>query len=616
MRLMSGLAALLYLLPSLASDVTMELGELHALAVNKPLFDGNSKPLSVIRGTGTTELGFPMEGPQNAVLTLDPTADFPIIVAGVEIQPGETVSLKVTVADPKRGFEVPVYPGVEGVLGSAPFVMTIDRVYGRGCPDSYEFSEESCTQFRTMVVDWYCQDASYQLKSNQECHKPQYESMIKSCPSGFSLEYSSNTCSKFKQVVANKTCAAGFDLNSSSCIKLLTASLQFTCSSGLLHGEQCIGTTVTPATAYCANGYAQRNGRCELMLIEEPIYSCSGGTLSGGRCITQLTEPATSSCPVGFYSSGSSCNKQTTIAATAFCEVGTLSGASCVSIASKPAKLNFEYGCPDGGSLKPGNVCYQLYSSHKSMALPEGSGWDCTNEDVMPGEPATLICERTYSASMMGTSYSCETGWSVIGSNCQKSTSTAVAYSCTSGYTLSGSNCLRNTTTGLVYSCANGTLSGNVCLVSNSSDAEMSCASGFSINETSCTKLLLKPYDYQCSSGWDLSGSSCSQATSSAATPFCEPDYSISAGKCIKTLVTSVDYECEPGWVLSGSKCSTTLKQAAIQEGCPIGSQPHQGDQCINMLIVSALPRCESPYLFDSVNLRCEYTDIKPIGFY
>lgn len=182
-------------------------------------------------------------------------------------------------------------------------------------------------------------------------------------------------------------------------------------------------------------------------------------------------------------------------------------------------------------------------------------------------------------------SYSCPSGWTLVGTNCTMTLTQPadVSYSCPGGGSLSGQTCTQSqpaTVSG--YTCPSGfSLSGTNCtqaLTQAASVSGYSCPADYMLRGTTCVRTLQQSATpvYSCPAGYELSGTSCTSASTYAATPnySCPADYTISGTACYKTQtqVASISYSCPNGYTQSGSNCNqTTSYSAAATYVCPTG---------------------------------------------
>jgi hypothetical protein len=96
------------------------LGTLTTLAVNLNILDNNNLPLSSIKATLMRDnAGQLANGPQNMIFSLRSDANFDVLVQGVLVKVGQTVTMTVNAIN--GTIDIPVYPAVKGMGGHAAF---------------------------------------------------------------------------------------------------------------------------------------------------------------------------------------------------------------------------------------------------------------------------------------------------------------------------------------------------------------------------------------------------------------------------------------------------------------------------------------------------------------
>ncbi|WP_343640036.1 RHS repeat-associated core domain-containing protein, partial [Roseateles sp.] len=154
------------------------------------------------------------------------------------------------------------------------------------------------------------------------------------------------------------------------------------------------------------------------------------------------------------------------------------------------------------------------------------------------------------------------------------------------------------------YSCpSGGTLSGQVCVSPSTVAATLSsysCPSGGSVSGSSCvvTSTSAASVSYSCPAGQAVSGSSCvaTNTETQGASPVyaCDAGYTLSGSTC-STVVSSAAtpvYSCSQGFTLSGTQCTsstTTTVAATPNYSCPSG-QALSGSTCTATNTAAASP--------------------------
>ena len=107
----------------------INIGNIDTLSINNGLLLPNNKPISVIETEVLRdEVGNIAQGLQTLYITLRSDADFPIIVSGVTVNPGETKEVLINIDDSNGKLYLPVYPAIKDVKGSAPFMVTMPAI--------------------------------------------------------------------------------------------------------------------------------------------------------------------------------------------------------------------------------------------------------------------------------------------------------------------------------------------------------------------------------------------------------------------------------------------------------------------------------------------------------
>lgn len=405
------------------------------------------------------------------------------------------------------------------------------------------------------------------------------------------------------------------------------ASVTYTCSTGILVGQQCVTTTTYQASVgnSCNAGDSLSGSTCTHILsysASVASYSCpSGGTLSGSTCTIASSQAATPaySCPSGGELNGTTCTTVSSYAASEnhSCPNGwSLSGSTCTSTSSYGATAS--YSCPNGWSLD-GTMCRtnSSYGATPAYGCPSGGVLDGT----------TCRVATTYGATL---SYSCPGGGGLSGTNCNRNDDYAASsggYSCNAGDSLSGSTCthIRWDPATPNYSCPAGyTLSGTTCTTSTSVGATPSLhCNGFGnlwpdgetciavdvkvdyIEDDGWAQCEAAAYDYglvaleaswggsrpgwqwrrcrlggipggySCPNGGTLNGNQCVSASSQAATlNFSCNAGSLSGDRCAvaEPYAATATYSCPSGGSLDGTTCrKTTTYAATASYSCPSG---------------------------------------------
>lgn len=276
---------------------------------------------------------------------------------------------------------------------------------------------------------------------------------LKVCPTGSTLNITTNKCevpmTAPYTAAPSYSCPLGNTLTgNSTCLGTYAASVIYDCpSGGGLQGTMCVTTSSYGGTrSYTLNnnGYSGKNNVNLPQLSVFPGSVRINGTcfssLDACGCFGQTTVAqiysnaryyhlcgswGTYTCPTGgvLGPDGITCTKTSQYGATVTntCPSGgTLSGAVCNT--SNSATLT--YHCPNGGTLN-GMAC--VYACPTGMAYNSGTG-NCEGDPAVVANsnfnPATSVCDTTYSASISGaTLFNTPfgyTGTTVAGTGCVK----------------------------------------------------------------------------------------------------------------------------------------------------------------------------------------------------
>jgi hypothetical protein len=96
------------------------LGKMTTLAVNWNILDNNNRPMSSIKATLMRDnAGQLANGAQNMIFSLRADANFDVLVQGVLVKVGQTVTMAVNAVN--GTIDIPIYPAIKGLEGHAAF---------------------------------------------------------------------------------------------------------------------------------------------------------------------------------------------------------------------------------------------------------------------------------------------------------------------------------------------------------------------------------------------------------------------------------------------------------------------------------------------------------------
>ena len=106
----------------------LNLGVLSTFAVTSALKLPDDQPLNMlVTDPLRTEEGYIARGEQAGVVTLRSDAEYPIMILGQIVNPGQTVEVKLQ-PESDGSLSVPIYPSVPGQSGSADFMLELPQI--------------------------------------------------------------------------------------------------------------------------------------------------------------------------------------------------------------------------------------------------------------------------------------------------------------------------------------------------------------------------------------------------------------------------------------------------------------------------------------------------------
>ena len=496
------------------------------------------------------------------------------------------------------------------------------------CPPDKPWNGTTCEKINKQPAELNC-PVNFTWDGTQ-CAKPDSTAATINCPSGHT--WNGTSCEKNESISATGSCSAssvsaGFSWNGSSCTKNDYQGATPSCSSGYSwNGSSCTKDESQGATPSCSSGYSWNGSNCAKNESQGATPSCSAGfTWNGSTCTKTESLSASPSCVAGFTWDGSSCSKNESQGATQSCATGfTWNGSTCTKNETQGATPTCASGFTWNGSDCAKNESQRATDSRSCPELRRQmcgpSRWTVAIE-VSMGKSVCTYTDHEHCGSWSTTApievkYSCQSGWTLSGSTCNRSLTQAPTYSCQSGWTLSGSTCNRSATQAPTYSCPSGwTVSGSTCNRSTTQAPAYSCPSGWTVSGSSCNRSATQAPTYSCPSGWTVSGSTCNRTSTQSPTYSCPSGWAVSGSTCNRTSTRSPTYSCPSGWTVSGSDCSRTLFGSTTYSCPSSGGWSLSGNQCNRVLNATPTYSCPPTGGWSLVGTSCERTLTQPQSY-
>jgi len=586
----------------------VDLNEIRTLAANEPLSYDNGEPVSVIDTGIIADInGNIARGPHSFDFTLGSDAAFPVVIKGVEVHPGQTITLVENMTNVDSRLVLPVYPAQLGVDGKAQFSLDIPNIYITACPAGYTEDVNDCfkisydeltyvcptseTTYREDTKDCrgeriipstpYC-DAPFTL-TNGTCVNEFSVPAEGTCPLEAGWTKSGTTCNFYEQKPI-QNCPVGFTQIGNYCHEVTTKLEK--CNNGFTNrGDACYKDETINANEMCPSGFTLSSGECRRLVTTATLFSCNSGyTLNGQTCTKPLSETATTSCPSGYTKQGGNCTKSVpanTYCASGYSKVGTtcertdtaVLALSCSSPYSLQGSVCFDEKpttttCPSGYTVVNSTTCSKTATA--TFGCP--AEYPTFDSDA----DACYIEEREY--KLIDPFQACEVEGGIQGAG---DTVWREDYS----YKGFQTRCYRD--------------------IKRYSDKTWDCPTGYDYASGQCHKnITVTP---TCPAPYSKVSGKCEHTV--ATTKTCPSGYTQSGSQCVKTTTTSVNYQCNSGYTLSGSTCTTTLPYTY---NCP-SHLTVQGSNCIGESSVPATAYCPTSYTMK--NGTCERTDKEPVVY-
>jgi hypothetical protein len=283
-------------------------------------------------------------GYQEAIITLEPTSDFPIEVLGQTLNPGESQTVTIDLGVSGGRLNIPLVPLSDGVEGKTnlmfeiPSLATIyndsdgwQKIYDLaggcssegGCSTVLPYGEFTETQLSKLIPSsMKCTDGSMPNSSNQ-CTSTYYSnaSQRSTCPAGTykvgGTCYRTKTrltqslhCPSGTRFLEEGTCTAHFEnkgknlgFENYTCSGLMSNKVSMIDTSLAFTNYYCSSLPTLTVRASCLSGETLDSG--SLSCLSNPTqleteYYCSSGTLIGTQCRrTSISAPTVEYCSEG-----------------------------------------------------------------------------------------------------------------------------------------------------------------------------------------------------------------------------------------------------------------------------------------------------------------------------
>lgn len=327
------------------------------LNTSEMLSNANDEALNYLESNIELKLddGRMATGYQEAIITLNPSSDFPLEILGQNLHPGESKAISIDLGLSGGRLKVPLVPLSEGVSGSTSLMFEIpslSTIYNDregwqqifnseggcqkvdGCETSVPYGEFSETKLeKLMPTSLKCSDGTLPNTNNQ-CTRTYYTSASQrsACPTG--SEQVNGKCYQSRTSLSlSKHCPAGTRyLEEGTCNALFEkvgediGFSEYICT-GLPHKVSMISLSGTHTNYYCsslpsltvpakcASGETLDNGSLtclsgQISMVTENY--CNSGTLTGTQCRrTSTSAPTVEYCPEGGLPLNSKCESET-----------------------------------------------------------------------------------------------------------------------------------------------------------------------------------------------------------------------------------------------------------------------------------------------------------------
>jgi len=458
------------------------------------------------------------------------------------------------------------------------------------CGPDYTLVNGQCQLNKDYTINVTCPPTYTQVPSSGSCEKVTIIAATPKCEAGYALNGA--TCSK-ADTLPIESCPSGYYYVNSKCSQMVNAIIE--CSAGYTwNGTICSKTETTAAAGNCNAPYTWNGSSCQFRETATGGYGCPDSyTWDGSKCVSPYTtgiSPTGWSCPSGgtwtTYPTGPFQNVcQATRPVNCPSGYGTTldNDATCYSTngtrpngqvcpASSPYKYaDNDYMCTTAPGQRwtatgscPSGFTYNSIFGCVSNTTTASIGYHCCERglsyNAATGKMDGILtsdkvntCPGGYSyaggstckriSNQQPLSYSCNTGWSVSGSNCTRTLTATETRTCSSGYTIAKPN--------YPTQCYNNNFSNNV----------GNCKTGYTLSGTTCNGTLTQPAGYECSPGWIVKGDKCNQTLTAAVTVNCASPFTDTGPNCAMTMIDSANNICVSPyqWSASDNKCKAVV---------------------------------------------------------
>lgn len=367
------------------------------------------------------------------------------------------------------------------------------------CPSGYTLKGKYCysTTFGSRIAaDEVWEDATTktidatkveggEIKSCVDAHETQDDPTY-SCPDGYTLD--GTTCTNIESTPATQgyeyTCPAGYEKNDNYCYKTTTISAtpkySYSCTSGTLSGTNCVSKTTKSATSYvsgykCPSGYKKytssgskcykktKNGYSSWKYVKSYATKTYSREYKGSTSwLDYLGSYKAYPCNNGKYSR--KCPRKVTYYKYRYYTRGTK-----YKTTYKSGSKVYGKKCTGSGWSRSGNTCTKTNSTN---ALKTISSYSCPSGYTKSG--TICIASSVVPATKVEGELSCPDGYALEGENCYKTTDVPateipgqIHYSCDTDWTLEGTQCCETIKTDDEYYCTNpdAVLEGDKCII-------------------------------------------------------------------------------------------------------------------------------------------------------
>lgn len=276
------------------------------------------------------------------------------------------------------------------------------------------------------------------------------------------------------------------------------------------------------------------------------------------------------------------------------------------------------YYCPNDYSLNADNKCQKTLESKPAKVT-----YTCKTGYTLMGEMCVYSDVKDVEFI-----YKCLDGFTLKGKKCEKTESSdaVVTYTCPSGYANAGDQCVTvsNIPATQVYKCPDSsyTMSGTTCTKTinkiSSPSPKYYCDGGGTLNGTIC--------DYAVSPSYGWTGASCSKGTinyrdlkchyteSAKITYTCSKGTLNSSGMCVynetDTRAATLGYTCPSGYVSIGSECAKTSGVAGKKKYNCLDGAKLKGSKCYMTVTADAVGMHACPEGYIASGAQCLREDI------